>query len=295
MVRVWLLKKRGSVDLYPFRTVHSWEVVSWQSGYHCNAGPALPCVGRTPMEEYLKAEAYVTFTVGTEQFLACRRSLYRAQPDGFVRRDVDLCGGLDEEKARLLAKMAWAEKPETVLECFLALGAVAPLHDDPRKNMQIFSRYALVQVGPRAKALWKQEHARSVPAAPHDRGACLWCSAIMLEGGCEHLYLAFQVFQLEDFTVCCPVESKKKKGSSAGLKDATQDRDNVQKEEVGDGCDVEESGHSLEGFGVAQEGASSSSRYQPELEEKVIARSLKSYEFFEVVANKRKQKRLPTV
>ena len=96
------------------------------------------------------------------------------------------------------------------------------------------------------------------------------CSAFMLEGACEHLNLAFQVFQLEDFTVCCPVESNKKKGSSAGLKDATQDRDNVQKEEVGDGCDVEESGHSLEGFGVAQEGASSSSRYQPELEKRPL-------------------------
>ena len=81
----------------------------------------------------------------------------------------------------------------------LALGAPFPLHKDPGSVLRVFCKYALVQLGPEASSLWRQGAFRSPPAALHTAGVCLWCSPFQVAGACEHYYAALHWRGLVNF------------------------------------------------------------------------------------------------
>ena len=56
------------------------------------AGSALPTVGRTPTMDFLAKNAYIAFSIGEENLIACRRTLYVSsqKDDGFFCRSEDL-------------------------------------------------------------------------------------------------------------------------------------------------------------------------------------------------------------
>eukprot|EP00435_Cladocopium_sp_Y103_P022588 s1636_g5.t1 len=237
----------------------------------------LPCVGRTPVSEYLQAKAYVTLEVDGERYLCCRRTLYVWRDEVPQRRDSDDLGGLCEEKARHLICMATATSETDVARSLLALGAQMPLHRDPELTLRIFSRFAIVGVGP----------ASSI---------CYFCSPFGVHGCCEHLLLAFSVFELENFSLAFPQKPRsrrcrKKKGGGEGAVQSSSSAAPAHESAAEQEQDVEP-GESLHGEGHEKaEGARLSADFV-EATERHISRSLKSYQFFQDVAQKRRNSRL---
>eukprot|EP00438_Fugacium_kawagutii_P026904 Skav209550 [mRNA] locus=scaffold2497:351840:363557:+ [translate_table: standard] len=54
-----------------------------------------------------------------------------------------------------------------------------------------------------------------VGEARHDVGVCAHCSVFMVHGACEHMMLAMQVHQLQDFNVALKPRAPRKKGTKA--------------------------------------------------------------------------------
>ena len=143
---------------------HKWVCVIWLLGFALPtvslSGSDLSEVGRTCVDEYLQTGAYVMWEEDGEQYVALRRSLYVSTQDGYVRRTGNLLGGLTEAKGQWLVKMAVSSDENLVTQGLLELGAPAPLHYSPEKTITAFNRFALVGLGPRAAACWRQEACR---------------------------------------------------------------------------------------------------------------------------------------
>eukprot|EP00435_Cladocopium_sp_Y103_P065458 s693_g27.t1 len=128
-------------------------------------------------------------SVGQEHYVAMRRSLFYFNKDGVqeVRHGSrSLCPKVMEQ----LVVLATTRSEGEAAGALLALGAPFPLHKDPGSVLRVFSKYALVQLGPEASALWRQGAFRSPPPALHTAGVCLWCAPFQVAGACEHYYSA---------------------------------------------------------------------------------------------------------
>eukprot|EP00434_Breviolum_minutum_P046658 symbB.v1.2.042496.t1/scaffold10209.1/size1849/1 len=163
--------------------------------------------------DFLAKNAYIAFSIGEENLIACRRPLYVSsqKDDGFFCRSEDLLGGLTVEHADTLARTVWSDSEEEVTAALMSLGAKSPLHADPRGMLRLFNRWAIASVGPRAQACWRQEGARVVGNANFTKACCWQCTPFSIQGVCEHSLLRMHVHGYENFSEAVPVKVKGKK------------------------------------------------------------------------------------
>ena len=129
-----------------------------------------------------------------------------------------------------------------------------------------------------------------VPPAVHQKGVCFWCTPFAVHGSCEHLLLALHVWDEEAFRRAYPARTRRRRGKAKAAAALVEESVGAASASAAPAATlVEESVGAASSSAGPREGLTEEVRQATERD---IAKTIRSFEFFEESARRRRASRL---